>query len=196
MGQRTGNYRGGIQSGTTAASAASVKLEQHVRDAITSFKGRHGVTWSPKLSGTSIASCLRLSHIPGLKLPGVQPAGGIWLASDGDAPLLAVEAKKQGPLGNAIERWFKNWAVLSAIGVRIYVTFCSGDGFFDGNIAQRTLELAVALEPTGRAKLPDRVWNNPEGRLWFYRYRTSDEAADIPHVISRALDAACGGAGL
>lgn len=124
VGQRTDGYRGGIQAGTTASSGASLRLEHKVREAVASLTDHHGLTWSKGLSGNAIAALLGVStRVEGIDLPGVRPDVGLWLAQASGRPVVAVEAKKQGPVGNAIERWFKNWAVLSALGVRIYLTF-------------------------------------------------------------------------
>lgn len=43
------------------------------------------------------------------------------------------------------------------------------------------------MTPSDRHKLPDRIWNNPSGRLWLYRYRTPDDADDLAGVIERAV---------
>jgi hypothetical protein len=118
------------------------------------------------------------------------PDGGMWSVRNSDGkPLVIAEAKRQGPMGNAIERWYKNQAIAKRLNVPLYVTFCSGDGFFDGNSAQRTMELAVCLDGGGRERIENEsVWNSPVGNLWMYRYRTTGEAADIESVLQEALE--------
>jgi hypothetical protein len=126
----------------------------------------------------------------GYDLQGVLPDGGVWTLNGEQTPLIAAEAKKQGKQGNAIERWYKNWDVMRALGVKVYVTFCVGDGFFDGNSAERTIASAVAIHE-GRSRSHTEVSNTPTGRLWMYRYRTAEEAAlQMDEVLKMALSRA------
>ena len=47
----------------------------------------------------------------------------------GDKLIAVFEGKKQGCLGNAIERWFNNYTIVRAINPNsCYVTFCAGEG--------------------------------------------------------------------
>jgi hypothetical protein len=63
---------------------------------------------------------------------GCAPDGGIWFHNN--IPVIAFEAKKQGPLGNAIERHGKNFELLTWLNPNIrYITFAGGEGFEDGN---------------------------------------------------------------
>jgi hypothetical protein len=67
------------------------------------------------------------------------------------------------------------------------VTFCLGDGFFDGNSAERSLGTAVAIFEPEKSD----VWESDEGVLGFYRWRTLEEAEDaIPSLITRNLELA------
>lgn len=189
--RRAGDREAGWRPPHPASSGESAELGRLVQEAVRGLKGLHGLRWARRIPGEELAALLGVSGTgrpP--RIAGVEPDGGVWRAEGEGLPLAAVEAKTQGEGGNAIERWFKNWSVLSRLGVRVYVTFCSGPGFFDGNKAQRIMELAAALEPSERSKLPDRVWNNPEGRLWLYRYRSASEAVDVQEVMSMALSKA------
>lgn len=180
--QRDAGYNGGIQPGTSATTEASSTHERALRAAVKSTPAHPGLVWRPGYSGEEISTILGLQD---LVLQGVQPDGGVWADVETGLPVLAAEAKKQGEKGNAIERWYKNWDVLSVLGVRRYVTFCVGDGFFDQNSAQKALQTAVALHD---ARPVPEVWNTPSGKLWMYRYRTPEEAAaDMPAVLSSAL---------
>ena len=67
-----------------------------------------------------------------------QPDGGAWYYDD---VLIAVfEAKKQGDIGNAIERWYKNEYVCRKINKDVsYVTFCCGEGAYENGTIGKTL---------------------------------------------------------
>ena len=70
-----------------------------------------------------------------------QPDGGAWYYDD---VLIAVfEAKKQGDIGNAIERWYKNEYVCRKINKDVsYVTFCCGEGAYENGTIGKTLDIA------------------------------------------------------
>lgn len=178
--QRSDGFRGGVQPGTSATSRESAGHEQNLR-AVAKQLGADGLAWRHGYSAGELGVLL---GVDGYQLQGVQPDGGVWAASD-HRPVVAAEAKKQGEAGNAIERWYKNWDVLRVLGVQVYVTFCVGDGFFDQNAAQKTLETAVALHERRDA---GSVWNTPTGVLWMYRYRSAEEAAaEMRSVLEAAL---------
>lgn len=119
----------------------------------------------------------------------MRPDGGAWFQPGNPAPLVIAEAKKQGTAGNAIERWYKNFSAARALGCGIYVTFCSGAGFFEGNRPQTTLELALALDPAERDRLErGTVWNHPVGRVWLYRWQ--DAKSVPPGAIETVLRSA------
>lgn len=59
---------------------------------------------------------------------GIAPDGGIIFNITG-VPVMAFEAKKQGTVGNAFERWFKNFDVLTTKNSDVaVVTFLAGHG--------------------------------------------------------------------
>lgn|GEM_PF-3992110 len=187
MSQRTGGYAGGIQAGTSPADSAARALERELRTAASGVGAASShVAWVPAIPPAVIAARL---GVPKGRAVGVSPDGGVFYdATTPGRVLLAAEAKKQGVGGNAIERWFKNWAVLNHLGVEVYLTVCTGEGFFDGNVAQRVLETALALESDGPERLgADQAWNVPRGRLWLYRYRTVPGASELAEVVESAL---------
>jgi hypothetical protein len=193
MTQRQPGFNGGIQTGTTAGSLESSTSEQHLRNAaekITSASA--GSHWVPGLSSETLKRLLKIDDDE-FEVTGVYPDGGIWLFSHAGTPLVAAEAKSQGVTGNAIERWFKNYCALTAIGVRRFVTVCTGDGFFDGNSAQRTMQLAAVLDraTTGSCGTDD-IWNVPKGRLWMYRFKDAAAAGsfDLVSLLQSAVDEA------
>jgi hypothetical protein len=179
--QRTDGFRGGVQAGTSATSAESGGHERNLRAVAKRLDGA-GLVWR---SGYTASELGELLGVEGYHLQGVQPDGGVWTKPGSLRPVVAAEAKKQGEAGNAIERWYKNWDVLRVLGVEVYVTFCVGDGFFDQNAAQKTLETAVALHEQRSA---GSVWNTQDGRLWMYRYRSAAEAAaEMDDVLAAAI---------
>lgn len=180
--QRTDGYNGGVQAGTSATSAESASHERALRAAVARSSCPANLVWIPGYSGEDLAALLGADDV---KLQGIQPDGGIWIDPETRLPVVAAEAKKQGAQGNAIERWHKNWDVLKRLGVRVYVTFCVGDGFFNDNSAERTIQTAVTLDDPRQA---DKIWNVPAPRLWMYRYRTHAQAAlDMDKVLAAAL---------
>lgn len=181
--QRTSGYKGGIQAGTTAISRQSTSIETALQAAVTKFnQGSPGRLWKKSETAQNVASRL---GIPESSIAGISPDGGIWTGEEGsDQIILAAEAKKQGAKGNAIERWYKNWMVLSRLNVGIYLTVCLGEGFFDDNSAQRIMETAVALEPDAQERFRENnVWNVPVGRLWLYRYKAVPPVSEFEHIL-------------
>jgi murein tripeptide amidase MpaA len=108
----------------------------------------------------------------------------VWLEAGNTAPLVFAEAKKQGPAGNAIERWYKNFAIAKALQAEVFLTVCTGEGFFENRTAQSTLETALALDPDERHRFTDdTVWNHPVGRVWLFRFETAADAT--PAALSQ-----------
>jgi hypothetical protein len=186
--QRTHGFKGGVQAGTTSQTAESVKLEKLLRQAADIVaESRRDVVLVKRLSGAEIAQRLNFTHA---RVPGVAPDGGVWLDAETGQVLMAAEAKKQGVNGNAIERWYKNHAVVGAMGGEVYLTVCAGEGFFEERSAQLTLQLALAINEQGHGER--RIWNSPNGRLWLYRYKDVDALTvdDMVRLLNRALNAA------
>jgi hypothetical protein len=179
--QRQDGFRGGIQLGSTAGNLSSRQLDTLTREYIQSIPS--STRWVKGLSANDLRVALQTSLDDASRIAGFRPDGGIFVDRKRQ-PLVAVECKFQGERGNAIERWYKNFAISQRLGVKRYVTFCLGDGFFDGRSAERTLGTAVAIfEPEKRD-----VWDSDEGVLGLYRWRTLEEAeADIPRIIELNL---------
>ena len=185
---------GGAPSNSGSSRTASEALESALRRAVERARERFpDLTWQRGYTGEQLAESLGL---PALPLRGFLPDGGVWFGEDRSRPLVAFEAKRQGATGNAIERWFKNHSVYKGLSGQLYVTFCSGDGFFENNPPQRTLETALALDPLESARIGQgTVWNQQVGNVWLYRYRdfTRGDLASLEGVVTAALTKALSG---
>lgn len=141
MTQRTNGFTAGIQAGTTAYDPLSTKLDVLVKEAGKSLGLANGPgAWVSAYPSKLLNSKLGISGGVGMS-----PDGGIFLKPGVVEPLLIVEAKKQGPVGNAIERMFKNIQIASFLGAKKYLLIATGDGFFSGNSAERISRTALAL---------------------------------------------------
>lgn len=182
--QRQDGFRGGIQPGTTAGNLSSRQLDDLTREYIQALP--FSTRWLKGLSANELRTALTTRLDDTSRIAGFRPDGGIFV-DQGRRPVVAIECKFQGQRGNAIERWYKNFAISQRLGIKRYVTFCLGDGFFDGRSAERTLGTAVAVfEPNKKD-----VWDSDEGVLGFYRWRTVEEAeANVPFIIERNLELA------
>jgi len=81
---------------------------------------------------------------------GCIPDGGMWFTGNRSVKnrtLVAVfEAKKQGKGGNAIERWWKNWAACTRIFKDVkYITFLTGPGAQTGEILAKHANDALVV---------------------------------------------------
>lgn len=182
--QRQDGFRGGIQPGTIAGNLSSRQLDVLTRDYIQTLPS--SARWVKGLSASELRTALSTRLDDTSRIAGFRPDGGLFTDTR-RKPVVAIECKFQGERGNAIERWYKNFAISQRLGVRRYVTFCLGDGFFDGNSAERSLGTAVAIFEPEKSE----VWDSDEGVLGFYRWRTLEEAEDaIPSIIERNLELA------
>lgn len=172
--------RNGIQPGTEPGSHSSKRLDQMVRAIIQDIEVKH---WRPQYSARELHGIISPNLAIEHRMAGFRPDGGIFTTEDGD-PLLAIECKYQGDQGNAIERWYKNFAISQRLGIQRYITFCLGEGFFDNNSSSRILTTAAALFAPDLAD----PWNSEDGTLGLYRWRTLEEAeAELPEVLMRNL---------
>ena len=147
MTQRDKNFKGGIQKGTVATDTVAKKLDTQCKT----------LKESISVEGLTMQKKVRQDQIPG-GVGACEPDGGAWFL--GDKLVAVFEAKKQGKKGNAIERWFKNNFVCRSINPNIcYVTFCVGEGAGDGEVLQKTLNIAH-LEGTNQF--------NPNGNSVYY----------------------------
>ena len=141
-------YNGGIQPGTTASSAASDKIDKQVRRISKKVHAKLKSKY-PKLE--------RYHKLPKKYLfEGIgacSPDGGVWFY-DGKL-IAALEAKHQGPKGNAIERWFKNYHHIVETNPRCpLVTFATGKGTLPGKPIYKSLYRPVrgrydVIRPSG-----------------------------------------------
>jgi len=124
--------KGGIQPGTTATSDESARLDNQVKVASnTAFE------YYSKIYDLKFQAKLTKKQIP-YGIGALSPDGGIWFYQD--KPIMMIEAKHQGALGNAIERWYKNMYIARVINPNItYLTFATGLGVKQGGPIYDTL---------------------------------------------------------
>jgi len=113
---------GGIQKGTTPISEESDKMDKQVRRCSKDILAELQLKYD---------DLIRLHKLPKACLfEGIgacQPDGGAWFYLD--HLLAAFEGKFQGPTGNAIERWFKNFFHIVENNPRCpLVTWAAGPG--------------------------------------------------------------------
>jgi len=181
--QRTGCFNGGIKTGTTAFDKEAKTLDRipldYVRNEL-SFTCDNKF-WRKGYSEEEYRNAVCTDSK--IECTGLSPDGGIFLDKNGK-PLLAVESKKQGKNGNAIERWYKNYDQLQALGCKHYLTFCYGDGFYDGNTAERILGNKVVS-----LKLPiDSIWDTDYTDVVSFRRFNHMTENDLRKEIYSILD--------
>jgi hypothetical protein len=149
---------GGIQPGMVAMDEHAKKLDKSLHNIALSLideMSKLGFTHKSKLPRTKLIQI------------GCEPDGGLWFY---DGKLVAVfEAKKQNGGGNAIERWQKNYGIVSSNNVDArYVTFGIGGGFAENQYCYR-----YAVTQLNIQKIPGYKTNNamnvlhPKGQSWF-----------------------------
>lgn len=138
---------GGIKPGTVAYDESSLLLNKQ----FTLAKKELLLELSPL--GYTMERKLSAQSVPG-KLEGICPDGGIW--RDANNRVVAVfEGKKQGAIGNAHERWYKNHAVVSFLFPTCrYVTVCCGLGVLPKSTMYKGFGFALTRE--GK---PSDSWN-------------------------------------
>lgn len=130
---------GGIKAGTTAYDKSSKKLNNQLtiakKELANELLGK-GYEMRPRISA---------ADVPG-GMEGMNPDGGIWY--DSSKKIVAVfEGKKQGSVGNAHERWYKNNAIISHMNPNArYVTFCCGSGVLSESTMYKCFAFALARE--------------------------------------------------
>lgn len=171
---------------TPTKTSAALQAEPLLKQVTQTLRSETNLQWYRGFDAPMVAKRLGLNTSEGLV--GVYPDGGIWTDVSKRNLLVASEAKQQGCSGNAIERWYKNEAMLMALGTQIYVTFCTGPGFFNNHRPQRILEASAAVlnrphqQPAGK-----HFWNTPSGSHWFYRWHTQPTATEIRQILETAL---------
>lgn len=194
--QRQAAFRGGIPQGLSATSLSSRSLEtvtmgQLLGGGTIARAAAEGIDWRKGYSGEELKTFFG-SKLGGT-VAGLSPDGGIFEDRGLKRPLLSFECKFQGEKGNAIERWFKNYAIMERLGIDRYVTFTLGDGFWTGS-AERILAVAASMEP-GRANLWDDPMTaiDPTQKLFLYRFKTvAEAAAQIPPLVESFVAIAIG----
>lgn len=169
MSQRTNNFKGGIQAGTTAYDDASKAMDVDCKEA--SKELEHELNKLGFYYKSRIDKKLKVQHNI---FVGCAPDGGAWFDSNGKL-IVVCEGKKQGVRGNAIERWNKNYMLATRINPDVrYVTFGRGAGFVEGNYCHKFAKTFME---------PGQDFNvlYSKGQSWFVREEgfTRKELVDI-----------------
>lgn len=124
----------GIQLGQRAADAEAIAMDAGLKAA-----ARQAYI-ELAIPGLTIQHKLKQDQIPG-NIGSCAPDGLLWLYKG--KLIAAFEAKKQGTIGNALERWFCNNYICRLIAPNIsYITFCCGEGALPGGTMERILNIA------------------------------------------------------
>jgi len=140
--QREGNYKGGIQAGTTAFDEKSKKLDKVLKQARNELveEGVPGFRCIKRMSPKQ-----KVEYV-GVDTFGFEPDGGLWIRERDNQPVAAFEGKKQGVRGNACERWYKNAALARQMNPNvIYRTFLAGAGANPGEVLDKMATTARTL---------------------------------------------------
>jgi hypothetical protein len=184
--------RRGIQPGQVPWSASSKKLHGKTEDLSKEVYKKWSaidsrLIWQKKISPQEIIQASGLKAPDDLEVTGVSPDGGIFFYDHperGKILLCTVEAKEQQNIGNAIERWFKNYTVLSMIDPDVaYLSLCSGEGAVwpKGQIC-RTLNHTLLAYGRSKRFGGTRVWN-----------KLYDSGPSLYHSVEGYSDAMIGG---
>jgi len=141
MSQREKDFRGGIQTGTTAYDEESKRLDFYLKECKNEIK-------LDQFEVYSLLSKQMKLELVGLDCFGFAPDGGVWFKN---GKLVAVfEAKKQGKGGNAYERWWDNAVTAKHINPDVkYVTFCTGAGAGEGECLDKLRQKAEIMMGDG-----------------------------------------------
>lgn len=116
-------FRGGLQKAGVAWDEKSRQLDENLKRSRDKLKVKY-----EKLKCFNRLSKEQKYLLVGDNCFSFAPDGGAWFDNEGKL-LAAFEAKKQGKLGNAYERWWDNAITAKHINKDVvYVTFCSGKG--------------------------------------------------------------------
>lgn len=183
MTQRTEGFTAGIKAGTTAYDPISTKLDVLVKEAGKDLGGTKGAgAWVSSYSASTLNTKLGITGGVGMS-----PDGGIFLKPGNEAPLMIVEAKKQGSKGNAIERMFKNIQLSKFLGTQKYLVITTGEGFFDGNSAERICRTALGIynDISNPAQFD---FGSHDGFLEIHRIQTEDiDKETITEILKDTL---------
>jgi hypothetical protein len=168
--QRQTEFKGGIQSGTVATDTHARYLDTALKEGaklLAEELKSQGYTCETKFGKKFLVE-------RGI-LIGCAPDGSIWYKNG--IPIVAIEGKKQGKGGNAIERWNKNYNICRSINPDIrYITFGAREGFEPDGYPYKYAKTQLALE--GKTEF-NKLY--PNGQSWFINPNgfTQDEAIDI-----------------
>lgn len=114
----------GIQNGSDAGFGPARVADQNLRATVPRVWAKFVLAHPEQTVGFSHRQ--RLDK--GTRNIGCEPDGGIIFDPSGN-PVIAFESKKQGTVGNAIERWYKNFRFLTHHNRNLhYVTTLIGEG--------------------------------------------------------------------
>ena len=107
----------------------------------------------------------------------ILPDGGAFYV--GNELVAVFEAKKQGKIGNAIERWYKNnvWCREFVNKDVSYVTFCSGYVKEDGNLYR----ILYPFHNRGRGSI--NKFTKGKNSIFFKEHWTREEVIDIMQEV-------------
>lgn len=133
------------------------------------------ILWSPAIRAPEMKRMIHAIYrdsipenadeILDIPMKGIAPDGGVFsIRYQGmTTPCVVAESKYQGKLGNAIERWYTNYFMATALNRKVaYVTFCSGAGCEFGEVMHKTLNIARIMDAAGRG-VRITQWNQPNG---------------------------------
>lgn len=174
MSQRTDNFKGGIQAGTSAYDDASKAMDVDCKEASKYLEAELnllGYTYKAKIDKK-----IKQQHNI---FVGCAPDGGAWFDKNGKL-VVVCEGKKQGTRGNAIERWNKNYMLATRINPDVrYVTFGRGKGFDDNQYCHRFAKTFMN---------PGQEFNKlyPTGQSWFVKVEGFTRA-ELVDIIRKAV---------
>lgn len=173
--QRQSDFKGGIQSGTVATDTHAKYLDTVLKETsrvLAEELKDQGYTYQKKFDKKFLIE-------RGI-LIGCEPDGAIWY-KDG-VPVVAIEGKKQGKGGNAIERWNKNYNICRSINPNIrYITFGSREGFEPDGYPYKYAKTQLALE--GKTEF-NKLY--PNGQSWFINPAGFSQA-EVVDIMRKAI---------
>lgn len=185
--QRTNGFHGGIQDGTVAFGKDAQRLDHMPLEYIRVRRYGASKHWRKGFSAQDIVDYWLKNYgvkIQGGKIVGFSPDGGCFLDKDGNI-LLAVECKKQGKGGNAIERWYKNdFSLTDIVPCKCYLTLCYGDGFFDDAWPESILKTSAIKERNGDLS---EFWTS-DANAYPHVFRRFNDPATLRQGVFDAMD--------
>lgn len=184
--QRTDGFHGGIQDGMVAFGEDAKTLDRIPMEYVREHGYDKSKHWRKGYSAQDIKDYWLKTHGAGIQgdIVGFSPDGGCFLDRNGNI-LLAIECKKQGKAGNAIERWYKNdYMLTKLLPCRCYLTLCYGDGFYDGATSENTLKTSAIVERNGDLS---RFWTS-DARDYTHVFRRFDNPDTLKRDVNDVID--------